>query len=107
MSPLLTMPLRHQIDRDRIRKSELWSEMSEADIDLIVGHISNGRPITAIKLLQKIRGCSLHTAKLAFDSVSLGYAFVPPISSVECPSCGTPLRTELAKQCFHCGHDWH
>jgi len=24
-----------------------------------------------------------------------------------CPSCGEPLRTELAKQCFKCGADWH
>lgn len=24
-----------------------------------------------------------------------------------CPYCGQPLRTNLAKQCFHCGRSWH
>ena len=24
-----------------------------------------------------------------------------------CPHCGKPLRSELAKQCFECGTDWH
>ena len=24
-----------------------------------------------------------------------------------CPECGNPLRTEKAKQCIHCGADWH
>jgi hypothetical protein len=24
-----------------------------------------------------------------------------------CPKCGKPLKTNLARQCFACGHDWH
>ena len=24
-----------------------------------------------------------------------------------CPKCGRLARTPLAKQCRHCGHDWH
>ena len=24
-----------------------------------------------------------------------------------CPSCGERLRSADARQCFHCGHDWH
>ena len=24
-----------------------------------------------------------------------------------CPNCGQKLRSPQAKQCFHCGHDWH
>jgi hypothetical protein len=24
-----------------------------------------------------------------------------------CPYCGKPLKTKLAKMCFHCGLDWH
>jgi len=24
-----------------------------------------------------------------------------------CPHCGLPLRSENARQCFHCGADWH
>ena len=24
-----------------------------------------------------------------------------------CPECGMQLRTKLAKQCRHCGADWH
>lgn len=26
---------------------------------------------------------------------------------LNCPECGQPLRTALAKQCFECGADWH
>jgi hypothetical protein len=25
----------------------------------------------------------------------------------KCPRCGRLARTPLAKQCRHCGHDWH
>jgi hypothetical protein len=28
-------------------------------------------------------------------------------SGPPCPHCGQPLRTDRAKQCFHCGADWH
>lgn len=27
--------------------------------------------------------------------------------SAWCPNCRQELRTPLAKQCLHCGHDWH
>lgn len=30
-----------------------------------------------------------------------------PPPKVPCPKCGQPLRTPLAKQCFHCGANWH
>lgn len=33
--------------------------------------------------------------------------FVPPDDGPPCPECGKPLRTGYAKQCFHCGADWH
>ena len=28
-------------------------------------------------------------------------------STAACPKCGKPLRTNMAKQCYHCGADWH
>ena len=31
--------------------------------------------------------------------------YVAPTAT--CPHCGKPLRTNLAKQCYHCGADWH
>jgi hypothetical protein len=27
--------------------------------------------------------------------------------TAKCPKCGKVLRTDRAKQCFHCGADWH
>jgi hypothetical protein len=29
------------------------------------------------------------------------------ISTAPCPYCGKPLRTSVARQCCHCGSDWH
>ncbi len=31
----------------------------------------------------------------------------PRRRTIPCPHCSKPLRTELAKQCFECGADWH
>lgn len=61
--------------------------------------------IAAIKHYRNINNCSLREA-LAFIN-SLGP--FPKIfqSSTNCPDCGKLLRTDLAKQCFECGKDWH
>jgi hypothetical protein len=31
----------------------------------------------------------------------------PMYEGTPCPYCGGTLRTRLAKQCRHCGRDWH
>ncbi len=33
--------------------------------------------------------------------------FTAEQSNPPCPHCKSKLRTKLAKQCFHCGADWH
>lgn len=32
---------------------------------------------------------------------------VPLLPAAACPQCGKMLKTSKAKQCFHCGADWH
>ncbi len=44
----------------------------------------------------------------AKDLLEAAIPFVMTRSDTKpCPSCGQPLRTSLAKQCLHCGEDWH
>ena len=52
-------------------------------------HIVDGREIT---LYNKV------TTRLPWEKTDAG----PP-----CPYCGQALRTKFAKQCRHCGMDWH
>ena len=60
-------------------------------------------PVEAMKQLQAVTGCPLFWAKIW---VSHPHGAEPP-SGPPCPSCGTPLRTAEAQQCFGCGADWH
>jgi|SRR5215813_3239523 len=50
-------------------------------------------------------GCEMSIAKAwtLHHIPSSDYAHEP----TPCPWCGRPLRTEKAKQCRHCGKDWH
>jgi len=61
--------------------------------------------IAAIKYYRLAKGCSLKTAMEYVDSLKP----LPPNSKSKtlCPYCGVLLRTDLAKQCFECGKDWH
>ena len=61
--------------------------------------------IAAIKHYRIVNQCSLKEAIEYIDSLTP----LPPLpnSKTRCPYCGILLRTDLAKQCFTCGKDWH
>ena len=61
--------------------------------------------IAAIKYYRLSKGCNLRAAMEYIDSLKP----LPPNSKSKtpCPYCGVLLRTDLAKQCFECGKDWH
>ncbi len=57
---------------------------------------------TAINLYRGCHGTTYGEAKMAVNCL---IAALVPV--VPCPSCGMPLRTQLAQQCLECGADWH
>ncbi len=65
-------------------------------------------------VMETFRAVRLHRI-LRFDRSDetqglLGASIPVPVKTVEttpCPHCGKPLATKLAKQCLHCGADWH
>ena len=67
--------------------------------------IQQGRTLEAIKRYREEHGVSLRVAKEAMYRLKGSVKPSPPMKP--CPSCGRPLRTDLAQQCFECGADWH
>ena len=67
---------------------------------------STGSSIQQIKRMRDITGCPLGWAKLWLHHP---HGPVPhkSDSGPPCPECGQNIKTELAKQCLHCGADWH
>lgn len=69
--------------------------------------IAQGQTIDAVKRLREQEGWDLAKAKLWVDrEVAARSGWTRPPTK-PCPSCGRPLRTDAAKQCFACGADWH
>lgn len=67
-----------------------------------------GRTVEAIKRLREATNTSLMESKEWVDERLLTLNPQPVrYSGKPCPFCGKPLRTNLAKQCFECGKDWH
>lgn len=76
----------------------------EADVRVMIGR---GHTIAAIKRLREATGWGLAEAKMWVDRASDDGGSVKCRTGKPCPYCGSPLRTDLAKQCFECGTDWH
>jgi hypothetical protein len=62
--------------------------------------------ISQIKHLRDVTGCRLKWAKIWVQHPTGPNSHLPELPG-PCTSCGTPLRTALAQQCFNCGADWH
>jgi hypothetical protein len=71
------------------------------------GLVSQGQKIAAIKRLREATGWSLLEAMTWIDQPSAAGEIRMQRIATPCPHCGHPLRTDKAKQCFHCGSDWH
>ena len=71
----------------------------------MLGLVREGKTIEAIKRLRALTGCGLAEASSWVVNHPL---LEPPTRQTKpCPYCGKPLRTDLARQCFECGRDWH
>lgn len=66
--------------------------------------IRNGRHIMAIAELRGATGCSVRWAKIWVVHDGRPGVLTP---GPPCPLCGKPLRTSRARQCPHCGAEWH
>jgi len=86
--------------QDETRLSPISPEL-EAEL---LGLISDGHTIAAIKRLREATSLGLHDAMewVANQSMSKQQEKGKP-----CPYCGQPLRTDQAQQCLKCGMDWH
>ena len=65
--------------------------------------LNDGKIIHAIKHLRECAGLSILQGQAWVHSHGLKYER----PTIPCPYCKKPLRSPLAKQCFHCGMDWH
>ena len=66
-----------------------------------------GRRVEAIRKLRELTGCPLAWAKIWVSHPTGPKPEHTRGNTSPCPYCGKPLRTDQAKQCFHCGADWH
>jgi hypothetical protein len=72
------------------RQSALRSDMPDVVVDeMQLTHVVDGRELTLYNGVK---------VKLFGEKADTGGP---------CPYCGEPLRTAFAKQCRHCGADWH
>lgn len=78
------------VDHDRFRIRQL---------------ILNGQTTLATAELRAATDCPLSWAKLWVSHNGRPEWEVG--ATTPCPYCGKPLRTPVAKQCRHCGMDWH
>ena len=82
-----------------------FADLSEQDERRVRELIRSGRPLMAMAELRQATDCPLLWARLWVEHQGRPqriYGVTPP-----CPYCGSPLRTQLAKQCRFCRRDWH
>jgi hypothetical protein len=104
------VPLEQSTVEEAIDKFSAWEEADEEHPAIIqLGEIYR-------RLIPRLEELDEHKFKLGAGEGF--YRFEEPETQVApapverkpappCPQCGKPLRSELAKQCFECGADWH
>jgi hypothetical protein len=82
-----------------------FSFLAPADRASLLLLIEQGHSIEAIKALRRLGVKELkHANSWVFHR---GQPVHPLPEPAPCPHCGQPLRSPRAKQCRHCGRDWH
>src|SRR6516165_887226 len=64
--------------------------------------LEKGQTNDAVRLLRSVAGCSS-----AFARSWVAHHGLTCFRNPLCPRCRRPLRTPSARQCRHCGTDWH
>jgi hypothetical protein len=82
-----------------------FSELKDDDRTRIRFLILGQQPAMAMAELRAVTGCSPLWAKLWVQHS--GRPEWDWGTTAPCPYCREPLRTPVAKQCRHCGMDWH
>lgn len=97
-------PLRGlQCSRCGIRVPQ-FLDLTPEGIAQVLERIGEGKAVAATYELRRITGCSLDWAKIWVQHRGQPELSVP---TAACPQCGGQLRTATAKQCRHCGANWH
>jgi hypothetical protein len=82
-----------------------FEELTETSRLELLKLIDKGERLRAMRRLLELTGCPLDWAKVWVHHS--GRAKTEDTSHPPCPFCGEPLRTPRARQCRHCGQDWH
>ena len=81
-----------------------FTDLTDHDHGVLMEFLRAGDGIAALQYLRSATGCSLLWAKAW---VHHGGQAEHPLHTAPCPYCGQSLRTASARQCRHCGRDWH
>lgn len=84
-----------------------FSDLSGENERRIKYLIAQNRKIMAIQELMAATGCPLSWAQVWIDHPNGPELHDKGKRGPDCPYCGKPLRTAVARQCVECGMDWH
>ena len=81
-----------------------FPHLSAQDEGRVRALIRANTPLAAARELMAFVGCDERQARLWVEHRGQPLPVTP---GPPCRSCGQPLATSLARQCLHCGMDWH
>ena len=83
-----------------------FANLEKEDEDRVRKLILDKRLVSAMDKLQAATGCNKRWAKIWVLHQG-GPPWPKGPAPTPCSYCGKALRTDRAKQCRHCGRDWH